>query len=150
MAALVTSRPKFVWQHADSFLYDVPKAWLPVSIRKWQQDDIKLSHATWQAVPITHPCIFELSWSQRTEFTVDWAPWNSKCGLSAFCFIGASPRLYDIKAQLFIRSFIHWLTDTPFYFNLGITSHVMQCSRARQASLVKWGLGVLGIWVGSK
>jgi hypothetical protein len=32
---------------------------LSVSIRKWQQDDIKLYYATWQAVPWTDLRIFD-------------------------------------------------------------------------------------------
>jgi hypothetical protein len=44
-----------------SFVMSRKLDFLSVSIRKWQQDDIKLYHVTWQAVPWTDPRIFDPS-----------------------------------------------------------------------------------------
>jgi hypothetical protein len=44
-----------------SFVMSQKLGFLSVSIRKWQQDDAQLYHATWRAVPWTDPRIFDPS-----------------------------------------------------------------------------------------
>jgi hypothetical protein len=76
---------------------------LTVSIRKWQQDDIKLNHATWQAFPGLIPA-FSISPGgnePNSQLTEHRGIASAACPHAALSALG----LGYIKEQLFIHSF---------------------------------------------